>query len=229
MTTKKVFFFTAGATPTVDELALIAAMQEASVRPFELTVMRGDMPAASDYNVGHGPRDCDAVMGTPPDTIPATPVAASKAGTFSAAGTAADTITIGTTVYTLRAAPTTVANEVKIGADAATTAANLVAAINKAAGAGTLYGSLTVAHPSVTAAAVGAVVTVTAKVGGTGGNSIALAEASTGFSWAGGAVALSGGGSDGFYDLKPDFASGSYTGTVTTTMVNGTVTGVVLS
>jgi hypothetical protein len=117
--------------------------------------------------------------------VPATStVEASVAGTFTGAGTAADTITIGSTVYTLRAAPTTVANEVKIGATAAETAANLAAAINGGDGAGTLYGSLTLPHPDVNATVAGAVVTVTAKVGGTAGNSIASTDSGTSFSWA---------------------------------------------
>ncbi len=121
----------------------------------------------------------------------ASTVEASGTLTFSGVGTVADTITIGSVTYTLRAAPTTVANEVKIGATATETAANLVAAINGAAGSGTTYGSLTTAHPDVTASAAAAVVTVTAKNGGTAGNSIATTETGTGTSF--GAAALAGG------------------------------------
>jgi len=119
-------------------------------------------------------------------------VRASRALTFSAAGTAADTITIGSRVYTLRAVPT-VADDVDIGADAAGSAANLAAAINAGAGAGTAYGTGTTAHPDVTAAAVGAVVTVTARAFGPSGNSIAIAENGTSASWASAATLLAGG------------------------------------
>lgn len=59
-----------------------------------------------------------------------------------------ETVTIGTTVYTWKAAPTTVAFEVKVGATAAACVTNLVAAINLGSGAGSLYGSLTTVHPT---------------------------------------------------------------------------------
>jgi hypothetical protein len=87
-------------------------------------------------------------------------------GTLNLAGvgSAGETITIGSITYTLRAAPTTVAYEVKIGASASDTCDNLIAAINAGAGSGTLYGSATVAHPNVTAAAgSGDTVVVTLK------------------------------------------------------------------
>lgn len=112
--------------------------------------------------------------------------------TFSGVGTAADTITIGSQVYTLRAAPTTVANEVKIGATGAETASNLIAAINGGTGAGSLYGSLTLPHQDVIASSGGSgIVTLTAKVGGTAANSIATTESGT--STAFGAATLTGG------------------------------------
>ncbi|MER8478427.1 hypothetical protein [Mesorhizobium sp. M1163] len=99
---------------------------------------------------------------------------------FSGVGTADDTITIGTTVYTLKAAPTTVAGQVKIGATAAETASNLIAAINAGAGAGTAYGSLTVAHPDVSAQSDAAgIVGLVAKVAGVAGNAIATTESGT--------------------------------------------------
>lgn len=121
---------------------------------------------------------------------------AAGALTFSGVGTAADTITIGSKTYTLRAAPTTVANEVKIGATATETAANLIAAINGGAGAGIAYGSLTTAHPDVVASAGSAgVVNVVAKVGGTAGNSIATTETGTSTSF--GAATLTGGAAYG--------------------------------
>lgn len=57
------------------------------------------------------------------------------------------------------------ASEVKIGAAAANTRDNLVAAITAGAGAGTLYSSLITAHPSVTASASGSDALVQGKTG----------------------------------------------------------------
>jgi hypothetical protein len=112
-------------------------------------------------------------------------MAASGELTFSGTGTADDTITIGSTVYTLKAAPTTVAYEVKIGATAAESAANLIAAINAGPGAGTAYGSLTPAHPQVSAAqgSTTAKVKVTALMAGDEANTIATTESGTNTSW----------------------------------------------
>lgn len=78
------------------------------------------------------------------------------AGGFGAAtlenGVAGDTITIGTTVYTLDAGTVEeTPYHVLVGVDADATLDNLEAAINGAAGEGTLYGSGTVAHALVTA------------------------------------------------------------------------------
>lgn len=108
---------------------------------------------------------------------------ASLALTFSGTGTANDTVTVNTTVFTLKAAAAT-DQEVTIGATAAETAANLMAVLNKA---------VNVALTGCFASVAGAVVTVTAIVGGTAGNSIAVAESGTGASWAGGGVALANG------------------------------------
>jgi len=116
---------------------------------------------------------------------------ASGALTFSGVGTAADTITIGSRVYTLVAAPAA-ANEVKIGASAAITAANLLAAINGDAGEGTLYGTDTVPHQDVSARANSSVIVgLTAHDAGVAGNSIATTETGTGTSF--GAATLAGG------------------------------------
>lgn len=229
MTTKKVIYFTAGALPTLAEAAEIAVLQLASTKPFDLLVRRADSLNPADYSYGSGAEPCDYIAGSPPSGIPAIDVAASKAGTFSAPGTAADTITIGGVVYTLRASVTTIANEVAIGASAADTATALAAAINAGAGAGVLYGSLTVANPVVTAEVEGAVVTVTAKTPGAGGNAITISESGTGFSWAGGATTLSGGGQDGYYDLRPLVITSGSGDTATVTTVDGDLTSLVLS
>jgi len=100
--------------------------------------------------------------------------------------TAADTVTIGAVTYTFRASVTTTANEVKIGATAAITLANLKKAINLSGTGGTEYGSATVIHPTVTAHTLTATTLLLyAKTGGTGGNSLASTEASTHLSFGG--------------------------------------------
>lgn len=124
-------------------------------------------------------------------------IAASLALTLSAI-TSADTqtVTIGGQVYTLHTSLsgfTTTPNAVLIGADTTAMAANLAAAINAGTGAGTTYGTGTVANASVTATSALGVLTVTAKTPGTAGNSVAVAETLTNGSWAGGATALAGG------------------------------------
>lgn len=122
--------------------------------------------------------------------------------TFSGVGTADDTITIGTTVYTLKAAPAA-AYEVKIGASAAATAANMISAINADADAITAgdVGPDTVAHPSVSAAegSTTAKVLVTAFVSGDEANAVATTETGTNTAW--GAATLTGGDDD--VQLKP--------------------------
>lgn len=85
-------------------------------------------------------------------------------------------------------------NEVVIGANAAATISNLIAAINGAAGEGAVYGAGTVASTLITAAAAsGDAMDVTAILAGTSGNSITTTDTigSGGGGW--GAGTLSGG------------------------------------
>lgn len=95
-----------------------------------------------------------------------------------------DTVTIGDITYTFRTALTTnpehIAYEVLIGADADTTLANLKAAINGAAGAGTLYSSGTVKHPYVTAGAITShVLAIDANEAGASYEALATTETSS--------------------------------------------------
>src|SRR5690349_5845614 len=107
---------------------------------------------------------------------------ASQTITLPGVGVADDTVTVNGTVYTLKASVGVTANQVKIGATAALTAKALSDAINALrATSGTLFGSATVAHTTVIARYEGAVVTVYARVHGTGGNAYTLAEAGTSF------------------------------------------------
>jgi hypothetical protein len=105
-----------------------------------------------------------------------------------------DTVTIGAVTYTFKAAPVATANEVKLGASASATLDNLIAAINRTAGAGDLYGSATVVHPTVSAAAgAGDTMDLTAKTAGTEGNAIATTETFTAAGNVFGAATLTGG------------------------------------
>lgn len=111
--------------------------------------------------------------------------------TFSGLAIADETVTIGGTVYTFKAVPAG-AYQVDIGVTAEACIDNLVAAINEAAGEGTLYGDGTVAHPTVTAAKTSATeLTVTAKSQGTTANATATTETLTNAAWT--AAVLSGG------------------------------------
>lgn len=96
------------------------------------------------------------------------PVAAQATVTFTGAGTASDTLTVGNVVITLVASGAT-GNQVNIGASASATAANVVSLINSSA-------SFT---GICTATNAGAVITLTAAIPGTIGNGLALSKSST--------------------------------------------------
>lgn len=111
--------------------------------------------------------------------------AASGSLTFAANAANNETVVIGVRTYTWKTALTGAKDEVLIGASAAASVTNLVAAINGAAGAGTTYGTGTAAHSEVTAIDdTGDVVTVTHKKTGSIGNSVATTETMANGSWA---------------------------------------------
>lgn len=105
-----------------------------------------------------------------------------------------DTVTLGTQVYTWKTALTGAAYEVFIGATAALSRDNLVAAITAGAGSGTAYGTGTLAHTLVTASPNVGNMNVTALRDGPGGNTIATTEAGANTSF--GAATLTGGDAD---------------------------------
>lgn len=118
-------------------------------------------------------------------------------GTLTAAANVADTetVTIGGKVYTFQATLTNVDGNVKVGADAATSLANLHAAINLGSGAGTAYAAAMTANPHVKATAVTATtVVVKSKVDGAIGNFIPTTETAVQLSW--GAALLASGSGD---------------------------------
>lgn len=126
---------------------------------------------------------------------------ASGTVTFSTAVPSAnDTVTINGRVYTFKAAVTTTADEVLIGATLAETATNLAAAINAtAASAGVLFGSETTENEDVRATAATTITTIIARDAGDEGNAITLAKSGTNIAVS--AATLSGGDDD--EDIRP--------------------------
>lgn len=130
-----------------------------------------------------------------------------------------DTFEIGGRVYTFRAVPSA-PYDIDINVTPATQATNIAAAINAGAGAGTVYGTGTVAHPDVSAGASSAVVTVTALTLGTAGNAISLSESATNVAASGAALA---GGTGVSYIEGTDFEVNYDSGFVTP-LVGGAIT-----
>lgn len=137
-------------------------------------------------------------------------VAATQTLTLSGNAVAAETVTIGAKTYTWRAAVTTTANEVKIGATASDSIDNLIAAVTASAGSGTLYGSATTVNLTATASAgAGDTMTVTALTAGEAGNDIVTTETMTNGSFA--AATLAGGlDATGWNGATVDFEGVAY-------------------
>lgn len=95
------------------------------------------------------------------------------------------TVVIGARTYTYKTTLTGAANEVLIGASAAAALDNLKSAINASAGAGTTYGTGTVAHEFVVATDnADTTQKIVARIPGTAANALATTETSTHLSWA---------------------------------------------
>jgi hypothetical protein len=104
--------------------------------------------------------------------------------TTSGNAVAGETLTIGTIVYTWTATPT-YRCDVLIGNAATNSLDNLKAAINHAAGEGTLYATGTPAHPQVTATTKTATaLTIQANGAGADANAIATLTNMTAATWA---------------------------------------------
>ncbi len=101
-----------------------------------------------------------------------------------------ETVTIGVTAYRF-VTVLAVAYDVLIGGTASQTILNLIAAVNAAAGAGTVYGTGTLAHPNVTASSSPGKMIATAKVAGVAGNAIVTTSTAPNATW--GAATLQGG------------------------------------
>ena len=107
------------------------------------------------------------------------PFAGTATGTITNATNFLDTetVTIDAKVYTFQTALTNVDGNVLIGGTVAISHANLRKAINLDPTAGTEYALAMTLHPTVSATDTATTTDLTAKTAGTGGNSIALAEA----------------------------------------------------
>ncbi len=126
------------------------------------------------------------------DFVEAALVSATETLTFTANPLDTETVTIGATTYTFQTVLVDTANNVFIGVDAETSLDNLKAAVNLEAGAGTLYGTGTVANASASLIDLPDLqVLGTALTPGAAGNSIVSTETVTGGSW--GAATFSGG------------------------------------
>jgi hypothetical protein len=155
-------------------------LTQAAVLPVSMTL---DAPKAGySYQVGQSDTMQSGAMGIDPATfLVMTAFGATAAtGTFTVgAGNAQNnnTVTIGTRTYTFRttlSSGPTVPNEILIGATVTETATRLVAAIMGTAGEGSTYSIGTLPHPQVSATNTAGVVTITSRLLGVAGNSLAL-------------------------------------------------------
>lgn len=103
-------------------------------------------------------------------------------GTITLSNNPADggTFVLGSVTYTFKDTLTGAANEIKIGADAATTLDNIKSAVNASAGAGTAYGTGTVANPDASATTnTDTTQLFVATASGAAGNSVVFTESAT--------------------------------------------------
>ena len=142
------------------------------------TVGIGMFPAKFTFDITAAP-DCtnDFVVFNTSLTGAAATTAASRNGTVSGTPNNGQTATIGGTVVLTASTSDNTGTNFLIGGTTTITATNLAAAIARNG-----------ASVGVTATSAANVVTVTATTAGAQGNSITLAEAMTGFSWAGGTL-----------------------------------------
>lgn len=121
-----------------------------------------------------------------------------------------DTVTLGSLfgsarVYTFKTALSGAANEVLIGANVTATAANLKAAVNGQTGAGSTYGTGTVAHDTLSASSAAGVATVFTTDYHQGGNTVTLAKSGANIAVSG--ALLTG----GLFDGRVTFATSDAT------------------
>lgn len=182
---------------TIDGTNLLSTLPDVTtVRAFGAGV--GDVTLTQDQIVAAPPgavSDTSIVIDS--TLLPSLLEYIASTGTLTGTGTFSngETVTIGTKVYTMQSTLTDVDGNVFIGASLAVSLANLCAAINLDAGAGTLYAASMTEHPTVTCTGSDATtMDVEAKTPGTAGDTIATTETAANASWGG---ATLGGGQDG--------------------------------
>lgn len=162
---------------------------------------------ADEYIVIPGLSWIDAVVGHVPIGTAAGATAATGTVVFSAADpTDQDTITVDGIVYTIENGALT-DYDVDMSTTEATMAANFAHAINRTGTPGTTYSLAIAAHPTVRATVDTATVTLIARQPGTAGNSITLAESSTGATVSG--ATLTGGSDAGAFGVFKKNANGT--------------------
>lgn len=115
-----------------------------------------------------------------------------------------ETVTIGTKVYTFEDTLTDVDGNVQIGTDANESLSNLDKAIDLDGTGGVEYAASMTEHPDVTSTVDANVLTATAEVAGSAGNSIDTTETLTNGSWAEATLL---GGEDALYLSVPGFTA----------------------
>jgi hypothetical protein len=166
----------------------------------------------STYGTGTLEHDSVTAAAGDDDTMVVTAATAGEDGNEIEVSTTGADLSWGEDVTTLSGGETNnVAGNVVRGVDAATSIANLVAAINASAGGGTTYAAATTEHATVSAVASTVHANLSADTAGYDGNSIATTTTSTHGSCA--AATLLGGGE---IEFGGDVLSGGSDGTVTT-------------
>lgn len=147
------------------------------------------LAARSDTTANGGIGDTAALTAF---TVNIVDVAATGTLTLTGQPLDTETVTIGATTYVFQTALVDSADNVLVGATASDSIDNLIAAVSAGAGAGTLYGTGTVANASTTiVVGAGDTADLTAITSGLIGNSIVTTETLTNGSF--GAVTLTGG------------------------------------
>ena len=139
-----------------------------------------DVPLSelNEYISSEEAADITALAAVAPEYVDTFATATAAQGTLTLTDnvTADDEVTIGSITYKFVAKPAA-AYDVAIAGSASDTIDNLIAAITAGEGVGTAYGTGTVAHPDVTAAAGdNDTMTVTALVKGAAGNAIGTTD-----------------------------------------------------
>lgn len=154
-------------------------------------------------------------------------VSSTSTGTLTMLANAAalETVTIGSAVYTFKAALSD-PFDVLIGALASDSIVNLVAAIIAGVGEGITHGTGTTANPEVTAAiGAGDTMDVSALLAGDDGNSVVTTETGAHMEWGADTLLNGGASAVGMFDAGAYIAAPGFASTTAVKMKNGKVPG----